>query len=129
MFDYNLSNQTAVMIIDRLATEVRWSNSLGTSGSSFGSDSGVISLNTLDESGGTEEIRFFLDGTDLKIQSGALASVILNIPGVSVEKFRLDSSDTAVSKLIKIELRLSVQKGEKRFEKTFYDSVVMREAY
>jgi len=122
-------NQTAVGIINRIVVETRWSNGLGTTGSIFNADAGSLSLNVLDDDGNSTEVTFYLDGTDLKMKDGLNDPIVLNLPDVKVDKFFLNFEDTGISKLIKIELKLSVERKGKIKTETFYDSVVMRESY
>ncbi len=122
-------NQTATGIIGRIILDTRWSNGLGSTGSIFNADAGSLSLNVLDDNGDSTEVTFYLDGTDLKMKEGLNDPIVLNLPGVKVDKFFLNFVDTGISKLVKIELELSMERKGKVKTETFYDSVVMRESY
>ncbi len=122
-------NNSAVSIIERMSREIRWSDSVNSGNSVFGSDSGVLALNTIDDLGVAVEKKFYIEGGVFKIKEGLEEAKDLSSGNVQINKLFLTLVDSGVSKMIKIETEIEGTFKGKTRTKTFYNSVVMREGY
>lgn len=122
-------NETASGILERMSLEIKRSNGLALSGNILNNDVGSINLNVVKDDESIVEKKFWLDGTDLKMQEFGGEVFVLNLPGVEVERFFVNSVSTGSVNLIKIEIELHSQKKNVNKNETFYTSVVMRESY
>ncbi|OGD69650.1 hypothetical protein A3I18_01770 [Candidatus Campbellbacteria bacterium RIFCSPLOWO2_02_FULL_35_11] len=122
-------NETASGILERISLETKRSNGLALSGNVLNNDAGSINLNVVKDDGSIIEKKFWLDGTDLKMQEFGGEVFVLNIPGVEVERFFVNYVSAGSVNLIKIEMELHSQKKNVNKNEIFYISVVMRESY
>ncbi|MFC1623665.1 prepilin-type N-terminal cleavage/methylation domain-containing protein [Patescibacteria group bacterium] len=122
-------NNSAISIMERLTREIRWSDSVNEGSSVFGSDLGILVLNTIDESEEIVETRFYEEGGDFKIKQGIADANVLNDDNVSINKFLLTKVDTGISEMVKIELVLEGGWKDKIKSETFYNSIILRESY
>ena len=122
-------NSSATSILERISREIRWSSSIDEGLSVFNTDLGILTLNTLDDDGNIIQAKFFIENGDLKIEKPVGIISPLNIGGAEVQKMILHKIDTGVSDMVKIELELSGEWGDRSKTETFYNSVVLRESY
>ncbi len=121
-------NNSAVGVMERLSREIRWANNINEGNSVFGSDGGVLELSSVDDLDNPITTVFSIASGNLEIQQGVIVG-ILNNSNVTVNKFYLNQIDTGISKMIKIELEIEGEWGDKQKTETFYNSVILREEY
>ena len=122
-------NNSATSILERLTREIRWSVEADLVNSVFDSDSSILVLNTLDGEGNEIDTRFYIDENNLVIDQDLLGANVLNSNDIIIDRFFIKFIDLGVSKMIKIEINLRGQRGDKIKTETFYNSVIMRESY
>lgn len=124
----DISN-SVISIMGRISKEIRWSESVNYANSIFNSDSGLLVLNSLNDSGVSVDKRFYVENDILKLKEGFEDAKALNTGNIKVKRFFINSVNNGVSELVKFEIEIEESYGNKTKSETFYNSIVMRESY
>jgi len=129
--DNNIKN-SALSGLERIVRETRSASNIDYGQSVFNNSNGVLVLNSTDQSGNPEVIKFYINSQILKVDvSGASPSTggILTLKGTRVTSLIFKPINTSNSKAVKIEM--VIESGEPSSVKTenFYSTVILRGSY
>lgn len=118
-------------VMERLVREIRLANSVDDGGSTLGTNSSHLKLNTVaswtDGTATTKEI--YIQGSNLVFKEGVGSPIDITSSKTSVSVFRLDKITTARSEALKIELVISAPASSGQINSSFYNSVILRGGY
>jgi hypothetical protein len=115
--------------LDRMMHDIRAASSVDLAGSSFGTTSGALKLNSTDSSGVATTTSYSLRSGVLVVGSSTTTAVSLLPRGVEVTNFTLYEMVTANSTAIRVTLALKAATTTSTTSATFYDTAVMRGTY
>src|SRR3989344_2483131 len=112
--------------LERILRETRNATSIDASGSTFGNDTGVLSLNTKDEDGDAVTLQFFTDAGTIRMNEDTADIGPLTATSTNVTKLLVTSITTAKSKAIRVELTVESGTSTHYRTKTYYGTAVLR---
>jgi hypothetical protein len=122
----NNINNSAVVSLERMVREIRSAESVDLVQSILNTDQGRLVINTTDEFGEPLELDFYLSGGSLLLGKNGVYFGMLTRDGVSVDKLLFRVSNNGVSDIVKIEMDLTNNIGEKSKTETFSVSALLR---
>lgn len=115
--------------LERIAREARDAVSINTSLSTFGSNPGILVLNTVDEDEEAHIVRFYGSGGTLYVQLDSASAERLTGDDVAVSNLVFRNLSSTESDAVKIELQVHSQRGAREISIPFYDTIVLRGSY
>ncbi|NQV88179.1 MAG: prepilin-type N-terminal cleavage/methylation domain-containing protein [Parcubacteria group bacterium] len=120
---------SASTALERMTRDIRDAKSIDTAGSTFGSNSSVLSLNTTDVGGNPKTEAFYLDNNILKISENGTETGALTFSSSRVTKLVFKSLDSGNSSAIQIKITIESGIGQYLKSETFYSTVILRGSY
>lgn len=116
--------------MERISREIRNASSIDVANSSLGSSPGVLQLNSVDELGNSQTVKFNVSGGELVISYNgvSIGNLLGNNISVSSLIFRRIGT-TASGEAVKIELILQDNKSQDLKIENFYNTIVLRGSY
>lgn len=122
-------NNTATVMLERIAREVRGATSVDTGQSILGVNPGVLILNTKDSGGNDTTIEFSITNNLMRVKEGGVDKGALNSGSVVVDNIVYYLVSGVNSDAVKIEMQLTGKRGSVQKTRKFYDTVVLRGSY
>ncbi len=115
--------------MERISREIRQAQSVNLANSTFGSNPGVLELNTTDASGNVITISFHISNNALNIyQNGVLVGNLLG-QNISANSLIFRHIVTTNGEAIKVELTLQDTNSKTNQSANFYDTIILRGSY
>lgn len=124
----NISDSSA-SVLERMTREIRNAESVDVSGSTFGNSSGVLVLNSTDDSGGNITREFFVLNGRIHIKEDGVDMGPLTMDRVEVTNLEFEHLTSAISEAVKVEITLEAGVGENERTENFYSTAVLRGSY
>jgi Tfp pilus assembly protein PilW len=123
---------SAVFSMERMTREIRNATSVDTLHSVLAtSTAGVLALNTTDDSGNPQTVKFYLAPSTgaLSVDSKGIYVGPLTLSGVTVNELEFQLSTSTNSQAVKIDLGLTSVVGSASTTTNFYSTIVLRGSY
>ena len=124
----NIEN-SAIYSMDRMVREIRNAVSIDGSQTSYNTAQGSLKLNTTDDSGTAETVRFYVTGGKVMFQRNGSDVGPLSVSSATVSSLVFRSIATSTSQAIKIELTVESGTSTSYFTKNFYETATIRGSY
>lgn len=121
----NIEN-SAISALERITREIHDAKDVEMSQSSFGSNPGILVLNTTDTSGNPRLVRFSVDSGVLRLSENGVDNGPLTLGKVKITNLIFRFISTSNSKAVKIELTLEGNVGSETKTESFYDTAILR---
>jgi type II secretory pathway pseudopilin PulG len=123
---YNGLTTNAVSVLEKITKETREAVSVDVANSVFATSSGVLQLNTLDNSDTAHVIRFYQDSGIVKMDlDGQYFGPLMTNSAITTALI-FNLATTSTSTLVKMELDLTAGQGVYQKSEKFYDSIMLR---
>lgn len=121
---------SAINTMDRIIREVRNADSIDYSQSNFGINPSALSLNTIDESGNSGTVRFYVQGNRVYLQENGVVSGPLTNANVTVSSLVFRNITSTSSTAVKVEMSISSTSTNSVFiTRDFQGTAVIRGSY
>lgn len=124
----NIEN-SAIYSMDRMVREIRNAKSVDGSQTTYNSAAGSLKLNTTDDVGTAQTVRFYLSGGKLMLQRNGADIGPLSVSSANVSSLIFRLISTSTSQAIKIELTVESGTSTAYFTKNFYETATIRGTY
>ncbi len=121
-----VSAQSAYEVMTR---EIRNATSIDQVQSTFGSNPGVLMLNSTDTAGNAQTVKFFVQNGILNIQRGSNSAFPITLSTASTSVFRVYRISTSQSEAVKVELTASSTIRNVTRTQDFSGTVILRGTY
>lgn len=129
---YRSIESGAIQAMDRILRDTRSATSINTAQTSYNVSQGSLSLNTVDASGNSQIVRFFLSTTTAQImleENGASLGPITP-SDIAVDSLIFRSYATTTSTAVKVEMIISNSTTTPvEFSQNFYGTAILRGTY
>jgi|SRR3989338_516846 len=119
---------SAITALDRMVREIRNAQSIDIGQSAFGTDVGVLTLNTTTVAGVSQTIQFYLDGA-VRLKLDGVDIGPMTLPDVTVMGLTFRQITTGISQAVKIELSLLTGVLPSTRLSNFYGTAILRDSY
>ncbi len=122
-------NESAQSSLERIIREVRGATSVDTLQSTLNTSPGDLYLSSLDSSGATTTLEFFVSGGAIRIKEAGVDSGPLSASNVRVTNLVFRRLPSAESQAVKVEMTIESGTSTNYISKNFYSTAVLRGSY
>lgn len=119
---------SAITSMDRMVKEIRNGTSVNTSQTTWSTNPGSLMINSVNASGTSATVRFYVTNSQLMLEENGVAVGPLTSSAVKVTNLVFRNITTANSSAVKIEMTLQ-SSSTKPVTKYFYDTSLLRGSY
>lgn len=122
-------NSSATSLLERITREIRSAHGIDGAQSTFGSNSGRLTLLTKDSGGVDTTVEFYVENGTLKIKEGGVAMGALTSSSTAVTNFIVRSLSNPKSSAVKTEFGLTATRSGVSKSGNFYTTIILRGGY
>ena len=120
---------SAILALDRITREVRNADNVDVINSAFGTDSGILTLNTTNFDGLPETLQFYIDNGVLSLKKNGGYFGQLTASSTITTRLMFKKLDNGKSSAIKTEMRLETNSATFNKSANFYSTTIIGNSY